>query len=102
MLVVKLMVSLEVVYQEVSVINKLFHLQSCLINYLAGGYDAIYLLAINDNLNDKNSIPKSFNKIQDLWINWTELSVSPLLCTEGFEGIKVESEEEFEKFINNG
>ncbi|TIA80946.1 hypothetical protein E3P98_02398 [Wallemia ichthyophaga] len=48
----------------------------------AGGYDAIYLLAISST--------QTANEIESKWLKWDELSVSPLVCGEGFQGIKNE------------
>ena len=36
-------------------------------------------------------------QIYKKWLEWTELSVSPLVCGEGFEGLKLENAEEISR-----
>lgn len=51
--------------------------------YLAGGYDAIWLLVLEGQSGDGKS-PSDL--VQDTWSSWTELSVSPLSAVESRGG----------------
>ncbi|CAE6430463.1 unnamed protein product [Rhizoctonia solani] len=56
----------------------------------AGGYDAIWLLVLQPQ--DKTLASSIVSSVEELWQNWTGMSVSPLLATESLErGARKES-----------
>ncbi|CAE6471661.1 unnamed protein product [Rhizoctonia solani] len=56
----------------------------------AGGYDAIWLLVLQPQ--DKALASSVMSSVEQLWQNWTGMSVSPLLATESLErGARKES-----------
>ncbi|EUC64309.1 phosphomevalonate kinase-like protein, putative [Rhizoctonia solani AG-3 Rhs1AP] len=56
----------------------------------AGGYDAIWLLVLQPQ--DKVLASSVMSSVEQLWQNWTGMSVSPLLATESLErGARKES-----------
>ncbi|TIB69039.1 Phosphomevalonate kinase [Wallemia mellicola] len=59
----------------------------------AGGYDAIYILTISRMANQSHAQ----TQVHKTWLEWTELSVSPLVCGEGFEGLRLENAEEISR-----
>jgi phosphomevalonate kinase len=63
----------EVVFLEVG------SLGGCLNLPLAGGYDAVWFLVVDDD-----SIA---NGVQDVWSAWTEMSVSPLSSKQSDGGL---------------
>ncbi|KAJ1928693.1 phosphomevalonate kinase, partial [Linderina macrospora] len=46
----------------------------------AGGYDAIYCVALSDTASQK---------VEELWSQWTEMSVGPLLANQASSGVCV-------------
>ncbi|CAG8499135.1 10957_t:CDS:2 [Acaulospora colombiana] len=57
----------------------------------AGGYDAIFCIGIGT---------KFVEKVEDLWFNWEEMKVGPLLANESSEGLKVENLNDVKGLIN--
>ncbi|CAG8610065.1 10733_t:CDS:2, partial [Scutellospora calospora] len=48
----------------------------------AGGYDAIFCVGIEDNF---------ITQVENIWENWSEMSVGPLLTSESSDGFMKES-----------
>ena len=58
------------------------------ILHIAGGYDAIWLLVLEHQLDTEIS---SVSLVEGVWSSWTELDVSPLSAVESRErGVRVE------------
>ena len=57
---------------------------------LAGGYDAIWLLVLEDPT-PLAGTPNAIDEVEAIWSSWTALSVSPLSATESIaKGIRLE------------
>ena len=64
---------------------------------LAGGFDAIWVLVVD--LED-SSIPSAITEVENVWLGWTEMSVSPLMAEASNErGLRVESIDKVEGLI---
>lgn len=48
-----------------------------MLQKIAGGFDAIFCIVLSD---------KSRNGVENVWSNFKEMSVGPLLCTESIDG----------------
>ncbi|CAG8656920.1 3964_t:CDS:2 [Acaulospora morrowiae] len=48
----------------------------------AGGFDAIFCIGIGN---------KFVENVENLWLNWKEMNVGPLLANESSEGLKIEN-----------
>jgi len=95
MLAYQNLVSLEVVFQEVSCIMVNFSEFSLMQIIIAGGYDALWLLVFDDGSKRQDleaGTRRPIDRVQQVWQNWTELSVCPLSAVESMEkGARLES-----------
>jgi hypothetical protein len=63
----------------------------------AGGFDAIWVLVVD--LAD-SSIPSAINEVENVWLGWTEMSVSPLTAEASVDrGLRVEELEKVERLV---
>ena len=61
--------------------------------YLAGGYDAIWVLVLDPP--GGPDAEKPLHRVEQVWAHWKALDVSPLSATESFEkGIRLEKLED--------
>lgn len=60
------------------------------MQYIAGGYDAIWLL-VCDPPQDESTSQKPLGRIEDVWRTYTDLDVSPLSSIESIaKGARIE------------